>query len=84
MDEAKLLLHGYRKYAGEEMDVYFNQEMCAHSGRCVSGAPEVFKVGRVPWIKLSPGCTNEVCHVIDICPSGALKYKMKGTEEILP
>lgn len=50
MREQELLKKGYRKYTGEKVDVYFNKDICEHSGVCVSGLPEVFNTKRKPWI----------------------------------
>ncbi|EFR98439.1 conserved hypothetical protein, partial [Listeria ivanovii FSL F6-596] len=49
MSEEKLLERGYRKYHGEEIDVYFNTNVCAHSGNCVKGNKELFDLDRKPW-----------------------------------
>ena len=35
MKEKDLLDLGYKKYEGETYDVYFNKDVCKHSGNCV-------------------------------------------------
>lgn len=73
MNEAQLLKNGYRKYRGEAVDVYFNTAICAHSGNCVRGNPEIFDLQRKPWIQPDNETKVEVMRVIQTCPSGALK-----------
>ena len=41
---------GYRLYHGTEIDVYFNLSICQHSGNCVRGNSNLFKLNRQPWI----------------------------------
>lgn len=41
------------------------------------GNPEVFEVGRKPWIISDNGEVVNNIQVIDSCPSGALKYILK-------
>ncbi|MBO0438847.1 (4Fe-4S)-binding protein [Candidatus Enterococcus ikei] len=75
--EETLLLQGYRKYSGEDLDIYYSKEICAHIGNCVRGNSEVFEVGRRPWIIADNGAVEDDIRVIDTCPSGALKYIRK-------
>ena len=84
MDEEELLENGYRKYLGEDVDVYFNTDICIHSASCVKGNPEVFDTKRRPWVSPNNASANEVAKVIDTCPSGALKYIYSGESETLP
>lgn len=74
VNEKMLLNKGYRKYRGKEVDVFFNRELCTHSGNCIRGNHEVFDVGRKPWIMADHASAAEDMAVIDTCPSGALKY----------
>ncbi|GAA2908844.1 (4Fe-4S)-binding protein [Enterococcus pseudoavium] len=75
--EAKLVAEGYRKYQGEGIDIYYNKDICAHIGNCVRGNPEIFEVGRRPWIIPDNGSVGNASYVVDTCPSGALKYIIK-------
>ncbi|MBO0446700.1 (4Fe-4S)-binding protein [Enterococcus ureilyticus] len=75
--EELLLEEGYRKYSGEKLDIYYSKDICAHIGNCVRGNPDVFEVGRRPWIITDNGGVEEDIRVIDTCPSGALKYIRK-------
>ncbi|HHA1985786.1 4Fe-4S mono-cluster protein YjdI [Enterobacter ludwigii] len=76
MDKA-LLDAGYRAYTGEKIDVYFNTAICKHSGNCVRGSAKLFNLKRKPWIIPDEVDVETVVHVIDTCPSGALKYSQK-------
>ena len=84
MTEKELLADGYRKYSGEDIDVYFNKDICQHLGECVHGDGDIFEVGRKPWIKIIPGRSAEIISIVNKCTSGALKYKLKDSEEVLP
>ena len=75
--EEELLKNDYRKYHGENMDIYYNATICEHVGECVRGNPLVFEVGRKPWIIPDNGDTPSNQTVINRCPSGALKYLIK-------
>lgn len=75
--EEKLLEEGYRKYSGEEVDVFYHKGKCEHVGNCVRGNPDVFEVGRRPWILSDNGSASNVMEVVDTCPAGALKYIQK-------
>lgn len=77
MDEKELLELGYKKYEGEKLDVFFNLELCQHSGYCIHGHKEVFDLTRKPWIKVDAAAADKVKSIIDECPSGALKYIVK-------
>lgn len=77
MEEQKLLNLGYKKYCGENIDIFFNQGMCEHSGNCVRGSIAVFNVDRRPWIIADNADYKKVRDIIHTCPSGALKYILK-------
>ena len=73
----ELLEAGYRAYTGEKIDVYFNTDICQHSGNCVRGSAKLFNLKRKPWIVPDEVDVATVVKVIDTCPSGALKYRQK-------
>lgn len=78
--EETLLANGYRKYSGEEIDIYYNKDICAHIGNCVRGNPEVFEVGRRPWVIPDNGTADDDARVINTCPTGALKFIRKDVK----
>ncbi len=84
LTEEEILDKGYRKYTGDIIDVYFNKEVCTHSGNCVHGDPKTFDLSRKPWILTDDNRTDKIIKVIEKCPSGALKYKVKEDEFIRP
>ncbi|WP_270375542.1 (4Fe-4S)-binding protein [Enterococcus thailandicus] len=75
--EEELFEAGYRKYSGEKIDIFYNKEICIHSGNCVRGNAAVFEVGRRPWIMPDNASADESSRVIQTCPSGALKFIRK-------
>ncbi|MBO0477402.1 (4Fe-4S)-binding protein [Vagococcus sp. DIV0080] len=77
VSEKELLEAGYRKYDGEDMSIFYSRDICEHAGKCVKGNPEVFEVGRRPWIITDNGEVNHTADVINQCPTGALKYIKK-------
>lgn len=80
--EEQLLKEGYRKYTGEGIDIFYNKDICEHIGNCVRGNPEVFEVGRKPWIIPDNGSVENDMIVVDSCPSGALKIYSESRERI--
>lgn len=40
--EEDLLGLGYRKYYSDDLDVFYNKDICAHVGNCVRGDSNVF------------------------------------------
>jgi uncharacterized Fe-S cluster protein YjdI len=75
--EELLVAKGYKKYHGADLDIYYHKDICAHIGNCVRGNPNVFEVGRRPWIIADNGGVEDDIRVINSCPSGALKYIRK-------
>jgi uncharacterized Fe-S cluster protein YjdI len=65
-------------YQADEITVTFDPNLCVHSGRCLSGLPAVFDVGRRKWIDATAASADEIARVIDRCPSGALGYRRPG------
>ena len=77
MNEKQLLEAGYRKYPGEEIDVFYNIELCKHVGNCVKGSVEVFNPKRKPWVIADAKPAEEVARIVETCPTKALQYVMK-------
>ncbi len=75
--EEELLAQGYRKYSGNEIDIFYHKGICAHVGNCVRGNAAVFEVGRRPWILPDEASADEDARVINTCPTGALKFIRK-------
>jgi uncharacterized Fe-S cluster protein YjdI len=64
-------------YETDEIVVTFDPNVCIHSGVCVRGLPAVFDVGRKRWVRPELASPEEVAAQIDLCPSGALQYRLK-------
>ncbi|MEU8674816.1 (4Fe-4S)-binding protein [Streptomyces sp. NPDC048560] len=64
-----------RSYDGEGIVVSYDAHRCLHAAECVRGLPDVFEVGRKPWIMPGNASADEVADVIHRCPSGALQYR---------
>lgn len=82
MTEQQLLDKGYRKYSGEEVDVFFNLDICIHSGVCTRGLPTVFDIKKKPWVNADGEAGEVIAERIRKCPSGALQYILKDGVDI--
>jgi uncharacterized Fe-S cluster protein YjdI len=65
-------------YQTTELVVTFDPNVCAHSGECLRGLPQVFDVSRPDWIRLDGVWPEEVVTVVGRCPSGALQAARSG------
>ncbi len=65
------------RYAGQSVDVTWDQRLCIHIGECGGAKGDLFVGDRDPWCQ--PDVTNvgEVAEVCERCPSGALVYEVK-------
>jgi len=63
------------------MRVIWDKEKCSHSGNCVRGLPEVFKIKDGAFVIEPKNSTSErIERQVAACPSGALKLeKEKGS-----
>lgn len=58
------------------MKVTWNESVCIHAGKCVSGSPGVFKVEDGKFkIDLNAGEESQIRTTVAACPSGALKIE---------
>lgn len=67
-----------KTYAGAEVDVSFDPEVCRHAAECVRGLPAVFDVDQRPWIQPDRGAADDVVEVVGRCPSGALRIERRS------
>ncbi|MGH3089098.1 MAG: CDGSH iron-sulfur domain-containing protein [Rubrobacteraceae bacterium] len=63
-----------KEYRSEGITVTFDAGRCIHSEECVHGLPEVFDVGRRPWIQPKNAAPDTVSNVVMRCPTGALQF----------
>ena len=64
-----------RTYAGAEVDVSYDAEVCIHAAECVKGLPEVFDTKARPWIQPDNAPAGELVAQVARCPSGALQIE---------
>jgi CDGSH-type Zn-finger protein len=76
---------GVKHFAGIEITVHFNKLQCAAAEECSRGLPRVFRHGDVTrflsgkgWIQPDREPVEKVIEVIRRCPSGALRYEIRG------
>jgi uncharacterized Fe-S cluster protein YjdI len=56
--------------------VTWDESVCIHAGKCVGGAPEVFKIEDGKFvIDTSAASEDKITAVVSECPSGALKIE---------
>jgi putative redox protein len=60
-------------YESAEITVTFAPDVCAHSGRCLRGLPEVFDLKRKRWIDVGAASADAIEAQVARCPSGALQ-----------
>lgn len=59
------------------MKVTWDESVCIHAGKCVHGAPEVFKVVDGKFVIDTTAASEEkIADVVAECPSGALRIEM--------
>jgi CDGSH-type Zn-finger protein len=68
------------EYDGQQIEIFDNRGICAHSGFCTDRLATVFHVGEEPFITPSGGRMDEIIQVVRACPSGALSYAIDGVE----
>lgn len=76
--KAELEAKGYKSYETDEITVFWNLDVCKHSGVCSTSNRGVFNPKRRPWIDLSKAPAETVAEIIDRCPSKALQYELKN------
>jgi uncharacterized Fe-S cluster protein YjdI len=70
-----------KEYSNNDITVVWKPEMCQHSGKCFGSLPAVFDPRRSPWIVMSNGTTEEIIKTVNNCPSKALSFYNKKSEE---
>ncbi|MBL7471673.1 (4Fe-4S)-binding protein [Robertkochia sediminum] len=70
-----------KEYTNGEVTVVWKPGICIHSAICVKGLPGVFKPDEKPWITMDGAGTDAIVEQVKKCPSGALSFFMKDSEE---
>lgn len=60
------------EFAGEQIVVTYDADVCVHAGNCVKQLPAVFDVNKDPWIDPQQASVEDVEAAVNACPSGAL------------
>ena len=67
-------------YRGEEIDIHYSILLCSHAAECGRRLVSVFDQKKRPWIQPDNGSVEDIKAVVRACPSGALRYNLKGEE----
>jgi len=67
-----------KTYTNGELTIIWKPGICIHSGICARTLPAVYKPKEKPWITAENATTQELKDQIDLCPSGALSYRMNS------
>ena len=78
--EEELVKAGFKKYVGDEVDIYFHPTKCTHAANCIKYLPSTFNMTRKPWILPNGSRREDNKRVVKTCPSGALKFIEKWPE----
>jgi CDGSH-type Zn-finger protein/truncated hemoglobin YjbI len=68
-------------YEGQQITIFDNRGICAHSGYCTDRLASVFHAGEEPFITPSGGRLDEIIQSVRACPSGALSYTIDHMED---
>ena len=73
------------QYAGDQVDVFWDERLCIHVGECGRAEGELFVDGRDPWCQPNLVQLGDAPKVIQRCPTGALTYRTEdGDTEKVP
>lgn len=64
------------EYSNGELTIVWQPSLCQHVGICVKTLPMVYNPTERPWIKIENATTEQLISQVDICPSGALSYRL--------
>ncbi|MEE9208779.1 MAG: (4Fe-4S)-binding protein [Gemmatimonadota bacterium] len=68
------------EYAGKDITVTYDVELCIHAAECVRGLPAVFNPDNRPWIDPNAASADQVSEAIGLCPTGALDFIRPGRD----
>ncbi|MDJ0736282.1 MAG: CDGSH iron-sulfur domain-containing protein [Nostocaceae cyanobacterium] len=73
-------------FPGENIEVWYNRQLCIHAAECGRGLKEVFNAKKDPWIDPDKANADQVAKVVMRCPTGALNFKRTdgGPQEPIP
>ena len=76
-EQEELAISQAKAYGAPGVTVYYDRGRCLHFAECVRGLPQVFDVGKRPWIQPENASAERVAEVVRRCPSGALHYRLE-------
>ena len=65
-------------YIGKKITIHDDRGICSHAGYCTDELPNVFRMGKEPWIDADAETVEKIIETIKKCPSGALSYEIDG------
>lgn len=65
-------------YENDEIEVRYDVNRCIHAKECVKGLRSVFNPDKRPWIQPDEAAAENVAHIVEQCPTGALHYHFKS------
>jgi uncharacterized Fe-S cluster protein YjdI/CDGSH-type Zn-finger protein len=71
-------------FEGKEITVYFDASRDLGGGECLSALPAVFDLAKDPWIQPDNASAEQVVRAVEVDPSGAFHYELKGGQEEQP
>ncbi len=73
-----------KEYKNDQIIIHWSPEVCTHPGLCLRLLPEVFSLGKKPWINVNGSTPEKIISAIDQCPSGALRYSLPEGSTVDP
>jgi len=64
-----------KSYEHAGFTVEYISDRCIHAAECVRGLPQVFDPEKRPWIDPTQAEAAAIAHVIQRCPTGALRFR---------
>jgi len=68
-----------KEYKNGDLTVIWKPTKCIHAAECVNRLPNVYNPNDKPWIKVENASIEELKEQIEACPSGALTYDFRGS-----
>ncbi|MDD3852472.1 MAG: (4Fe-4S)-binding protein [Syntrophomonadaceae bacterium] len=73
-----------KEYRTDDIIVHWEAEICSHSAICLKNLPQVFNLDARPWINVNAASAEDIIRLIDLCPSGALRYSLPEGSRVDP
>jgi CDGSH-type Zn-finger protein len=68
-------------YPADGYDVCDNRGICQHSGFCTDELPEVFRLGKEPFVDQKAAAPQRILQQTKRCPSGALSFNFTDPQK---